>query len=88
MDTHNLSNFSRSDVSKLLRESDCWVVFTKKDGTKRTMLASLRSEVIGDYEKKTGRTRPVNEDILPVWDIEADAWRSIVVDNIISVEAS
>lgn len=90
MVTQNSSNIShdRASLSALLRESDCWIVFTKKDGSKRTMLASLRPEEIGDYEKKTDRVRAVNEDILPVWDIEAGAWRSVVIDNILSVEVS
>lgn len=80
--------YSRSELSAILHESDCWVVFNKKDGSKRTLLASLRPEVIQAYERKTDRVKTVNEDILPVWDIEARAWRSITIGSIISVEIS
>ncbi len=80
-----LSKESMKDVLKL---HNCQVTFTKKDGTKRVMQCTLRSDVIVPYEKKTDRTKIDNPDLIAVWDLEANAWRSFqfssVIDFIVS----
>lgn len=89
MDLNNLEsisttglNFSRAEITTALREQNAEITFTKKDGTDRVMKCTLRSEVAIPYEKKTDRTREGKENILPVWDIEADAWRSVNIETI------
>lgn len=79
-------NFSRAEITKALNEQNAEITFTKKDGTKRVMKCTLRSEVAIPYEKKTDRTREGKPNILPVWDLEADAWRSVNVETIEKVE--
>lgn len=73
-------------LKTLLKAADCTVTFTKKDGTERVMKCTLRESVAIPYEKKTDRTREPKEDILPVWDLEANAWRSVTVSQIQTVE--
>lgn len=84
------NNFSLNEkkeaLKTLLKSADCIVTFTKKDGTERVMKCTLRESVAIPYEKKTDRTRDPKEDILPVWDLEADAWRSVTVSTIKTVE--
>lgn len=64
-----------------LRNEICEVVFTKKDGSERNMCCTLHPDVlpVEDQEKE-----PVHSDVLTVWDLEADGWRSIRPTSIIS----
>ena len=61
------------------------VTFKKKDGTLREMNCTLKSELAKDYEKKTERTKTVNEDTCPVFDLDKQEWRSFRYDAITSV---
>ncbi len=73
---------NKQSIAALLRTIDAVVTFIKKDGTERAMKCTLREDVAISYEKKTDRTREPKEDILPVWDLEANAWRSITISTI------
>lgn len=64
----------------LFNEAD--VTFTKKDGTSRVMRCTLKEGVVVPHERKTERTREAKDNILPVWDLENNAWRSINIDTI------
>lgn len=79
-------NNSKESIANLLRAVTATVTFIKKDGTVREMKCTLRADVAIPYEKKTDRVREAKEDILPVWDLEAYAWRSITVSTIQSIE--
>lgn len=79
-------NNSKESIATLLRNVDATVTFIKKDGTERAMKCTLREGVAIPYEKKTERTREANDDILPVWDLEADGWRSITLSTIQTIE--
>jgi hypothetical protein len=72
----------RQELASSLRKSDGEILFTKKDGTDRLMKCTLREEVAIPYEKKTERTRESKPEILPVWDLEAAAWRSVNINTI------
>ena len=93
MDLNNLENisttspnFSRAELTKALSEQNAEILFTKKDGSERVMKCTLRSGVAIPYEKKTDRTREGQPNILPVWDLEADGWRSVNIDTIKDVK--
>lgn len=72
-------------LKTMLRSSIVEVSFTKADGTERVMKCTLQSDMITPSEKKTERTKPVNEEILNVWDVEKDAWRSFRLDAVTNV---
>ncbi len=68
------------------------VVFEKKDGTERTMRATLSdlyipqveepamlSEYDGNVPKKA---RQLNDNVQAVWDIDANDWRSFRLDSV------
>ena len=61
------------------------IVFTKKDGTERTMNCTTKSElvpaqpVVEGVEKKE---KKANEEIMPVYDLDAKGWRSFRWDSI------
>lgn len=66
------------------------VVFTKKDGTERVMECTISPSLVpvepiveGTEPKKE---KKVNEDIMPVYDLEAQSWRSFRWDSIKRVE--
>ena len=77
---------TKSEARELLRTQYAEIVFTKKDGSKRLMKCTLRESEIVQYEKKTDRIVKENDSILPVWDLEAAAWRTINLDTIESVQ--
>lgn len=96
MDTQNLNNGSNQDPSPLqanketlqhlLRDFTAKVTFNKKDGTERVMLCTLQQGIAIPHEKKTDRVKEPKPDLLPVWDIEAAAWRTITIANIKHIE--
>ena len=73
------------------------VIFTKKDGSERVMLCTTKPELIPvDLTEETHYTntdnpidfpkvkkeRKVNEEVMPVYDLEAKAWKSFRWDSI------
>ena len=62
------------------------VVFTKADGSERTMLCTKNSEIISQFyipeEKKTDRVYKEPEEAARVFDLEKKAWRSFRYDSI------
>jgi len=65
------------------------VVFTKKDGSERTMIGTLHPDHLpkkkeGEGEKTSSR-KP-QEHLFSVFDIENQGWRSFAFDNIKSIE--
>ena len=72
----------KSFVINLLKQGTVEVNFTKSDGTERTMKCTLKEDVVVPYSKKTDRTKETNNDIIPVFDVEKNEWRSFRVDSI------
>lgn len=62
------------------------VVFTKKDGTERVMNCTINSDLVPAVELKEEvepkKERKVNEEVMPVYDLEAKAWKSFRWDSI------
>jgi hypothetical protein len=50
------------------------------------MQCTLQEGVVIPHEKKTERTVEPKDNVLPVWDLEANAWRSINIETIQNVE--
>lgn len=74
----------KENLKDLLEKYIVRINFKKTDGTDRTMVCTLRDDLIGVYEKKTSRERKPNENILSVWDLEKDSHRSFRIDSLIS----
>jgi hypothetical protein len=73
------------ELKTALRAGPVVVTFTKTDGTERTMRCTLQEGVVVPHEKKTDRVKKVNENVVPVWDIEESAWRSFKFESIKTV---
>jgi len=62
------------------------VTFTKKDGTERVMKCTLDPKLLPEAPVTEGKKpRKVNEDVIAVYDVEAQGWRSFAVKSIKSV---
>ena len=69
------------------------VTFTKKDGSERTMICTTNTNLVPQTLHETNTSNPidfpvlkkerkVNEDVMPVYDIESKAWKSFRWDSI------
>jgi hypothetical protein len=64
------------------------VTFTKKDGTERIMKCTTNPTYIMFKEPasvESKREKKINEDVMPVYDMEAGHWKSFRWDSIKSV---
>jgi WYL_2, Sm-like SH3 beta-barrel fold len=74
-------------IKAQLFEGPCLVTFIKVDGDKRIMKCTLNEKYIPQAEpKKTDRVKKENPDVLAVWDLEKEGWRSFRLDTIIEIE--
>lgn len=75
--------FNREELLTALRNNTVYVSFTKKDGTVRDMRCTLREAMIPSDAMPTGETtRKKNDDVIAVFDLEKDDWRSFRVDSV------
>ena len=72
----------RDWIKSHLKMGPVTVTFSKKDGTERTMICTLKEEDVKVHEKKTDRVKEVSEDVCPVFDVEKQEWRSFRYDSI------
>lgn len=66
-----------------LRHGPVTVIFTKKDGTERTMLCTTSKDltpVVESTEPK--KERKPNDEVMPVYDLESKAWKSFRWDSL------
>lgn len=73
---------NRTEIIEQLKNGPMIVTFEKKDGTIRKMKCTLKSDLLTEYEKKTDRESKPNLDIVPVYDLEKESWRSFRVDSV------
>lgn len=70
------------DLKQALNESWVRVEFTKVDGTHRSMLCTRNFVDIPDNHRPSGDGKKTNENVLGVFDLEKQSWRSIKISNI------
>lgn len=74
---------SREVLKKQLQEGIMNVVFTKVDGTERTMKATLSNDYVPLMDTTAVKQKHTpNPDVLAVWDVDANGWRSFRFDSI------
>lgn len=62
------------------------VNFVKKDGSERKMKCTLMTDKIPSEKSPKGSEKSKSDEVLPVFDLESDGWRSFRWDSITSVE--
>lgn len=83
----------REWLTTLLREQKVVVTFNKKDGDERVMTCTLNQNIIPEDKLPKTKTdqepeKKKNENVLAVYDINADGWRSFTWANVTKVEFS
>lgn len=73
---------NREKLREELREGIYNVSFTKINGDFRKMKCTL----ISSYYPEPSGTHKENSDILSVWDIDKEDWRSFRIENVIEYE--
>ena len=79
---------NKYELKQQLQGNVATVVFTKADGTERTMRCTLLAEYLPAPEGPqllTESTRKENDSVLSVWDIDNGGWRSFRIDSIKSI---
>jgi hypothetical protein len=75
------------EITHLLYEHDCEVVFTKKDGTERTMPCTLRKEAMPPREAtKLHETKLYKPETITVWCLDKNEWRAFKTVNVKEVK--
>jgi hypothetical protein len=64
----------------------CVISFVKLDGTLRKMRCTLREEYLPKRENSRllSESRE-NQNVLPVWDLEANEWRAFHKDRVVAI---
>ena len=78
--------WTKNDLSELLRNGKLEVSFIKKDGTGRVMMCSLEEKYLPPMMEDTETATKDNPDVLAVWDIDNNGWRSFRINSIVSVK--
>lgn len=78
----------REDMITELTKRNCQVTFKKLNGEQRQMLCTLQEEVIPKATKadplSMQKVRAISDEVIPVWDVSKQAWRSFRVDSVVS----
>jgi len=78
-----VSAITKDDVKLWLSDSTAIVTFEKTDGSLREMNATLQPSYLPEVnEKSTKKPRKENPNVVAVWDVDKDAWRSFRIDSI------
>jgi hypothetical protein len=78
----------RDWLKGLLAKNKVTVVFTKKDGTDRTMVCTTKPELVPQIVEESSepkRQKKENLDTLAVYDLEKNGWRSFTIKSLKSV---
>ena len=68
-------------LTDVLQSGPVTVVFTKKNGDDRKMRCTVRKDLVKESTEST-KKRKANEDVMPVYDLDAGDWRSFRWDSV------
>ena len=83
-----MAKFNRDEVVETLKNGVHTIVFTKRDGSERTMKATLLKETVEPLLKGNDKRSVVYDDIIPVVDTELNEWRSFAIASLKSISSS
>jgi len=75
----------KSELIQLLHNSVVDIEFVKKDGTNRKMKATLKPEYLPSVETSGRVARAKSDEVLSVWDTEAEGWRSFIFSSLTNI---
>ena len=74
---------TKTSLKEFVSDKIAWVLFEKKDGTQREMFCTLQPALVPVYEKKTDRVKEPKENLLSVWDLVQDGFRTINTEKVL-----
>lgn len=74
----------KEDIISYLQSGLCEITFTKKDGTERTLVGTLLSDLIPLDHHPKGNDRVHSTDVQPVYEVDLGQWRSFRWDSVVS----
>lgn len=77
---------TRDEMLDQLTGRICRVLFTKKNGEERDMLCTRNMVAIPSSHHPKGADTKENDEVISVYDVKAEGWRSFRVDNVILFE--
>jgi hypothetical protein len=81
---------TKEELLEELKYRICEITFTKVNGEIRTMPCTLRADIIptppADVASKSTIKRHEIQNVISVWCIDKQAWRSFRVDNVTDVK--
>lgn len=79
--------FEKSEIKSFFKENSIvTVTFTKKNGDERVMHCTTHLSEINEDDHPVGSERPQNDEVMKVYDLEKQAWRSFRFDSIIDIK--
>ena len=78
---------TRNEMMEMLQTSQGRVIFTKLNGEERNMICTIKDDVIPKATKDPitqKKVRDLNEEVLAVWDVNKEGWRSFRISNVVS----
>jgi hypothetical protein len=75
--------WTKESIAEQLRQGIIDIQFIKKDGSLREMRCTLNEKYLP--EKTTEGAKKDNPDVLAVWDIDSNGWRSFIVKQLVWV---
>ena len=81
---------NKNEMQDLLKGNVVNVTFMKVNGEKRTMRCTLSHELLPPPQpvNVTKKARKACDDVVAVFDLDADGWRSFRLDAVIGYEIS
>jgi hypothetical protein len=74
---------TKEELRSLALSGIIQVRFVKTDGTERTMRCTLLSEHLPQFDSQVlSDSKKENPNVLAVWDLDAQGWRSFRVDSV------
>ena len=75
------------NVLTQLKEGVCEITFNKVNGERRVMPCTLREDLLPVTSKETTTRTPKEKetDVISVWCVDKEAWRSFKLSNFISI---
>ena len=79
---------TKQELKDKLKTNNLKIIFTKKDGSDRTMICSLNPDSLKEQKSEETITLDRRKDsdyVISVIDVELGEWRSIIIDNIVGI---
>lgn len=77
-----MTEYAREEVVAGLKTGLANVVFTKNNGEQRVMRCTLNPTYLPEETSSTKSKKTVNDEVVSVWDLDKNSWRSFRLDSI------